>query len=115
MPYDIPDGYLTDGCKQFTSKYFAALCISLDTELVETTKHHPQCREQVEQYICTLVTRFRNYIDKHQQDWDFLLQPLTYAYNTHVHRTIGMTEFSLTLSCGQPGSLVLPINKNTPE
>lgn len=41
IPNGTPEVILTDNDKQFTSKFFAALCASLGSKLVTTTKCHP--------------------------------------------------------------------------
>ena len=40
----------------------------------------------------------RNYVGEHQDDWYVYVGRLTYAYNSHVHRTTGTTPFELLLS-----------------
>lgn len=77
-----PDTVLTDNGKQFTSKFFAALCAFLGTKLITTAEYHSQANGQVERYNRTLVARLRHCIDERQQDWDMFVQPLTYAFNT---------------------------------
>ena len=44
----------------------------------------------------------RNYVGEHQDDWDLYVGPLTYAYNSHVHRTTRTTPFELVLSRPPP-------------
>ena len=44
----------------------------------------------------------RNYVNDNQDDWDVYASALTYAYNTHVHRTTGTTPFDLILSRPPP-------------
>ena len=44
----------------------------------------------------------RNYVNENQDDWDRYAEALTYAYNNHVHRSIGTTPFDLVLSRPPP-------------
>ena len=44
----------------------------------------------------------RNYDGEHQNDWDVYVGLLTYAYNSHVHRTTRTTPFKLVLSRPPP-------------
>ena len=44
----------------------------------------------------------RNYVNEHQKDWDTYASALTYAYNTHVHRSTNTTPFDLVLSRPPP-------------
>lgn len=103
LPYGIPKDILANNGYQFTSKVFAALCASLRTKQETTTEYHLQCNGQVEWYCRKLATRLPHYKDEHQQDWDIFIKPLTYAYNTPVHRTTGMPPFSFTQSSKSPG------------
>lgn len=91
VPYGIPDVVLTHNAKQFTSKFFAALCASLGAKLVTTMECNPQCNRQAERYNRTLVARLRHYIDEHQQVWDIFVQPLP---TPSIPRYIGQQECS---------------------
>jgi hypothetical protein len=38
------------------------------------------------------------YVGEHQNDWDLYHEALTFAYNTQVHTSTGISPFELTLS-----------------
>ncbi|CDF39905.1 unnamed protein product [Chondrus crispus] len=72
-----------------------------------TTAYHPQTNGQTERFNRTLVQRLRHYVAEHQRDWDEYIQPLTFAYNTQVHRSTETTPFDLVLT-RPPSGLALP-------
>ena len=53
-----------------------------------------------------MAARLRHYVSEHQDNWDQFVQPLTYAYNSQVHASTGVTPFSLTLSRQPPFPIV---------
>lgn len=54
-------------------------------------------------YKKTIVTQLRFYDTKNQKDRDIYVQPLTYVYNTQMHKTTIKVSFSLVLSRHSPG------------
>lgn len=56
----------------------------------------------MERYNRTILAMLRSYVNEHQDDWDDYAQALSYAYNSHVHRSTGTTPFDLVLSRPPP-------------
>ena len=56
----------------------------------------------------------RNYVNEHQDDWDVYVGPLTYAYNSHVHRSTRMTPFELVHSRPPPEFSPSTIQRDVP-
>ena len=112
-PYGLPSMILSDNGVQFTSKFFEAMCTTLGVKHLTTTTYHPQTNGQVERYNRTLVARLRHYVAENQADWDDFVQPLTYAYNTQVHRSTGRSPFDLVLS-RSPTNPTLPTDTALP-
>ena len=106
--YGIPKVVLTDNGSQFTSGFFRTVCRILGITKVFTTEYHPQTNGQAERYNRTLLAALRNYVSDSQRDWDEWLGPVTYAYNTQVHRSTGTTPFDLVLSRPPSQPLVDP-------
>ena len=104
--YGIPKILLTDNGTQFTATFFRDVCRILGIHKVFTTEYHPQTNGQAERFNRTIVAAIRNYVSDSQRDWDEWLDPLTYAYNTQVHRSTGTTPFDLVLSRHPPSLLV---------
>ena len=105
--YGAPRYVLTDNGPQFAAKFFDAVCALLGVRHYLTTAYHPQSNGQTERFNRTLVQRLRHYVEEHQRDWDDYVQPLTFAYNTQVHRSTETTPFDLVLTRA-PSGLILP-------
>lgn len=84
----------------------------MDTKLYTTTKYHPQTTRQVDRFHCTFVAR-RRYIDGCQQNWEFFVQLLIFAYNMWVHRTSGASPSSLMSSRMQLWFITMSETKTT--
>lgn len=110
--YGIPKYILTDNGPQFTSKLFEYVSVVLGIDHLRTTAYHPETNGQSERYNRTLVTRLSHYVSEHQNDWDEYVQPLTYSYNNHVHRTTGFVPFSLALLYSPPSPLEAYVNES---
>ena len=100
--YGPPKTLLSDNGRQFTSKFFQSVCRLLGINNVFTSAYHPQTNGQAERYNPTLLASLRNYVNEHQDDWDKYATSLTYAYNSHVHRSTKTTPFDLVLSRPPP-------------
>lgn len=100
--YGVPLYVLTDNSPQVASKFFAAVCQLLGSTLYFTTAYHPQTNGQGKRYNKTIVQRLRHYVSENQRYWGRFGEPLTYAYNTQVHRTIGTTLFNVALTRHPP-------------
>ena len=100
--YGTPKVLLTDNGTQFTATFFRCVCRILGIHKAFTTEYHPQTNGQAERFNRTIIAAIRNYVSDSQRDWDEWLGPLTYAYNTQVHRSTGTTPFDLVLSRHPP-------------
>ena len=100
--FGTPKVLLTDNGTQFTASFFRRVCQILGIQKVFTTEYHPQANGQAERFNRTIIAAIRNYVSDSQRDWDEWLGPLTYAYNTQVHRSTGTTPFDLVLSRHPP-------------
>ncbi|CDF32578.1 unnamed protein product [Chondrus crispus] len=116
-PYGPPASLLSDNGGQFASKFFQKICQIMGIRNLFTTAYHPQTNGQVERFNQTILSRIRHYVVEHQKTRDEYCGPLTYAYNTQVHRSTGCTPFELVLS-RPPGPVALeytPENGTMPE
>ena len=57
----------------------------------------------------------RHYVSENQEDWEVYVEPLTYAYNSHVHRTTRTTPFELFLSRPPPEFSLLRADGDAPR
>jgi transposase InsO family protein len=94
----MPHKHLSDNGGQFTSKFFQKCCTLLGIKQGFTTTYHPQCNGQVERFNRTILAQLRAYVGEYQNDWDLYHEALTFAYNTQVHTSTGISRFELTLS-----------------
>ena len=116
-PYGPPAYLLSDNSGQFASKFFQKICQIMGIRNLFTTAYHPQTNGQVERFNRTILSGIRHYVVEHQRKWDEYCGPLTYAYNTQVHRSTGCTPFELVLS-RPPGPVALeniPASGTMPE
>ena len=98
---------LTENGPQFAAKFFDAVCALLGVRHYLTTAYHPQSNGRTERFNRTLTQRLRNYVEEHQRVWDDYVQPLTFAYDTQVHRSTETTPFDLVLT-RPPSGFILP-------
>ena len=105
--YGAPRYVLTDNGPQFAAKFFDAVCALLGVQHYLTTAYHSQPNRQTERFDRTLVQRLRHYVEELQRNWHDYVQPLTFAYNTQVHRSRETTPFDLVLT-RPPSGLILP-------
>ena len=96
--YGPPRVLLSDNGPQLTAKVFQTACQILGTKNVYTCTYHSQTNRQVERYNRTILQMLRHYVHDHQQDWDLFSETLTYAYNTQVHRSTGVSPLELVLT-----------------
>ena len=105
-PYGLPDTLLTDNGSQFISAFFEYVCSVLGIKRIGTTAYHPKTNGQTERYNKTLEKRLRIYADDHLADWDTFVQKVTYGYNCQVHKSTGVTPFTLALTRHPPSGIL---------
>lgn len=104
FPYGFLSFLLSDDGLQFVARLFKKLCLGLKVRYLTMIAYHPLTNGLVGGYNKALVARLHSYISDIQKDWDKYVQPLTYAHNTQVHKSVKTTLVSLVLS-RQPLSL----------
>ncbi|CDF40411.1 unnamed protein product [Chondrus crispus] len=105
-PYRPPAYLLSDNGGQFASKFFQKICQIMGIGNLFTAAYHPQTNGPVERFNQTILSGIRHYVMEHQKKYDEYCGPLTYAYNTQVHRSTGCIPFELVLS-RPPGPVAL--------
>ena len=113
--YGVPDRLLSDNGPQFTARYFQHALASLGIKHVPTSTYHPQTNGQTERYNSSIIARLRHYVAEHQRNWDTFVQPLTYAYNTQVHRSTKCTPLELVTSRQPNGPLPFPAMRTSED
>ena len=112
--YGVPRSLLSDNGPQFNANVFQSVCRVLGITNLYKSAYHPQTNGQVERYNRTIASMLRNYVNEHQDDWDVYVGPLTYAYNSHVHRNTHTTPFELVLSRPPPNFSLRRADGDTP-
>lgn len=69
----------------FNSTQFVTLCAHLGTKQLTPIAYHPQTKVHIERYSKVILTRPGHYFLDFQRDWVFVVQQLTYAYNTQIY------------------------------
>ena len=93
--HGCPHNILSDQGTNFQSDMLEALYMLLDVDKRRTTPYRPQCDGQTERFNRTLGAMIRAVSAEHPSRWDELLKPLSFAYNTAVHKTTGVQPFVL--------------------
>jgi transposase InsO family protein len=100
-PLEIITDQGKEFCGQLTEDLFKLLSVRHNT----TTAHHPQCNSQAEVANKTIAKYLASFVDASTLEWEDLLPPLMFSYNTSFHRSIKATPFYLTFGIEprQPG------------
>ena len=106
LAYGAPALLLSDNGPQLTSKLFQFVCTELGVRNAFTTAYHPQTNGQVERFNRTILASLRAFVGDNPKAWPEFVGPITYAYNTQVHPSLGVTPFQLVLS-KPPGSVII--------
>lgn len=96
--FGIPKTVLTDNGSQFSSKLMLETYRILGAKGLFTTTYHPQTNGQCERFNSTLLSTVRKHTEDHPKDWDLYTSMMTFAYNTQVHESTGVSPFELVLS-----------------
>jgi Integrase core domain len=96
--YGKPLIFLSDKGSQFVSRFFQAVCATLDVRQLLTSTYHPQTNGQVERFNRTILSSLTHFVAANQNDWDTLALAHTYGYNSQVHASTSLSPFELVLS-----------------
>lgn len=88
---------LTDNGPKLSPRFYKTFCGFVKEKHMTTTACHPETKGQLESDTKTIVARLRHYVVEPQNSWDILVQPLLYAYNSQVRRSIEVSPFGLVL------------------
>ena len=96
--YGPPQYILSDNGSQFTSKLFLFVCAQLGIKNVFTATYHPQTNGQAERFNRTILAGIRAFCQDNLKSWPDYVGPLSYAYNTQIHTSTGVSPFQLVVS-----------------
>ena len=100
-PLEVVTDQGKEFCGHLTEDLFKLLSVRHNT----TTAHHPQCNSQAEVANKTIAKYLASFVDSSTLEWEDLLAPLMFSYNTSFHRSVKATPFYLTFGIEprQPG------------
>ena len=91
--HGLPDDIVSDRGAVFTSKFWGAICKSLQIRRSLTTAFHPQSNGGNERVNTDVYAYLRQYTNYLQTDWVQFLPTAEFAYNNSIHSATGMTPF----------------------
>src|SRR5271168_2223377 len=91
--HGLPEDFVSDRDKLFTSKFWTSLMARIGTKQKMSTAFHPQSDGQTERTNQTLEKFLRNYVNFNQDDWVTYLPMAQFAYNSAVSETTGLSPF----------------------
>ena len=94
--YGIPVEIITDQGKEFCNKLSDELFKLMEMKHGRTSPYHPQCNAQAEVGNKTIRKYLQSFVEPSTFDWELLLAPLMFVYNTSFHRTIQTSPYFLT-------------------
>jgi hypothetical protein len=94
--YGVPLELVTDQGREFVAKLSKDIWDKLQLVHTTTTARHPQCNSQAEVANKTIARYLGSFVDDSTLDWEPLLGPLMFSYNTSYHRSIKSSPFFLT-------------------
>ena len=108
--HGIPREIISDRGRKFVSEFWTTLFKLCGTKIKLSTAYHPETDGQTERTNRTLEDMLRMYVGKRQQSWDKWLHLIEFAYNDHVHSSIGVSPFYVLYGqeCRTPITLSTP-------
>ncbi|GBG69725.1 hypothetical protein CBR_g4555 [Chara braunii] len=92
--HDVPENIVSDRDTHFMSAFCTTVMVESGTNMKPSSARHPQTDGQTVRAHQTAQMMLRTLI-RPDKDWVDRLPDIEFAYNTSVHRAIGMTPFEL--------------------
>ena len=114
--HGIPNKIITDRGTQFESLLWEGVMQQLGTRTAIATTHHPQTNGLTERTNRTLISLIRKVCAHSKDKWVEALPLLEFAYNSSVHRVIGMSPFEVNQGNNPrvPAALLVPSTQPRP-
>ncbi|KFD60666.1 hypothetical protein M514_27175 [Trichuris suis] len=88
-----PESVHSDQGRSFEARLMTELFQLLGIKKTRTTAYHPQSNGLVERFNRTLLDTLAALAEDSPERWDDMLPWATFAYNTSIHETTGITPF----------------------
>lgn len=114
LQHGAPVFLISDRGKCLSASFAEELFKALQTNHLVTAAYHPQCNGLVERYNHTFAEMLSMYVNSYHNDWDGLVDFVTFAYNTSRQESTGYSPFYLLYG----REAVLPVDValgNNPE
>ena len=89
--FGVPFALLSDQGRNFLSKAVEEFCQKHGIKKLRTTSYHPQCNGLAERTIKTIKQMLCAYVNKDHDNWDQVLETVTFAYNNAIHASTGFS------------------------
>ena len=93
--YGPVERILSDQGRSFLSKEFLSFLKLWNITKSTSTSYHPQTQGLVERLNKTIIEILKRYVSEAHDTWDESVDMATYAYNTSIQRTTGMTPYEV--------------------
>ncbi|KAM7284761.1 DDE-type integrase/transposase/recombinase [Ixodes scapularis] len=93
LRHGAPEVLITDRRSYFLAQLTQEVLRLSHTSHRRTTAYHPQTSGLTERLNKTIADMISKYVDVEHKTWDEVLPYVTFAYNTAVQETTGMTQF----------------------
>jgi len=93
--YGAPSEILSDRGQAFTGEVMTILSQLCGISQKFTAGYHPQTNGLTERFNRTIQEILSKFVNSSQTNWDDLLQPAVFAYNTSIHSSTGFSPFEM--------------------
>ena len=94
--YGAPIQFVSDQGREFTNSILTSLCHLLNITKSRTSAYCPQSNGQAEVFNKEIRKYLTCFLENKTLDWEELLPPLAFSYNTCINKATAQTPFFLT-------------------
>jgi len=113
--HGLPNEIISDRGSQFTSKFWSALCNSLNVNLKFSSPYHHQSNGQTERVNSVVEQYLRCFSNYKGSNWKRYLNFAEFSYNNAVQESTGFSPFFLNYGYNPRHSPIIPDQSNVPR
>jgi len=113
--HGLPTEIISDRGSQFTSKFWKALCHSLNVQLKLSSPYHHQSNGQTERVNSVVEQYLRCFSNYKGTNWKKFLNFAEFSYNNAVQESTGFSPFFLNYGYHPRHSPIVPDQTNIPR